>query len=426
MTQVRSFEHTATLVGATDGGSAIWRPTFARRAARLQANDIWELLKVVGTPGIISFAGGIPEPSLFPVQAMADAHARIFADPKQWHRALQYGATDGLPELKAWIVDDLAARRGVICRPENVVVTAGGQQALDLLGRVFLDPRAAVGLTTPAYLGALQAFCGFEAEISELSWHDGQWLITGRPPSLLYSVPEFHNPDGSTLGQEQRMSLLTLAAQLGVPLIEDAPYEALRFDGGPATPPLLALDIEHSRSIDNSRVIYCGTVSKTIVPGLRVGWLVARRDVAERVVLAKQAVDVHTGVLAQMALAAVLPEIFEQQITRARAMYRERRDAALQALAAHMPKAVSWTQPEGGLFIWVTLPEGLDARAFLRWASDQARVVFVPGDAFYADGRRSSSFRLSYSLTPPHVIAEGVARLGRALESFANLNRGNA
>ncbi len=274
-------------------------------------------------------------------------------------------------------------------------------------------------LPTPAYLGALHTFCGLEAEVSELIWHNNQWRVNDRRPTFLYAAPEFHNPDGSTLRLEQRESFLSLADQLGVPVIEDAPYEALRC--AHAAPPLLALHIKRSRSIDKGRVIYCGTISKTIVPGLRVGWLVPRRDVAERVVLSKQGADVHTGMLAQMALIIVLPEIFERQVARTRDMYQERRVAALKALAAHMPDGACWTHPGGGLFTWVTLPEAIDARAFLQRASDEARVVFVPGaDAFYADGRRSTSFRLSYSLTPPHIIAEGVARLGHALDSFAN------
>jgi DNA-binding transcriptional MocR family regulator len=240
---------------------------------------------------MISFAGGIPEPSLFPVEAMAHAHARILSDSSRARRALQYGASDGLPELKAWIVEDLASRRGIICGPENVVITAGGQQALDLLGRIFLNPGDAVGLSTPAYLGALQAFCGLEAEVSELSWGTDQWLTGAHAPNLIYTVPEFHNPDGSSLGTEQRLKLLELADTLCIPVIEDSPYEALRFGDAPAPASLLALDIQRTKSIENSRVIYCGSVSKTIVPGLRIGWIVARTEIAERVVLAKQGTE---------------------------------------------------------------------------------------------------------------------------------------
>ena len=397
-----------------------WAAAFATRAARMRASEIRELLKVLEQPGIISFAGGIPDPALFPNELIAQAYQAIMADPAKAGAAMQYSVSEGDLPLRRWIVGHMA-RRGVACSEDNILITAGSQQGLDFLGRLFLSPGDTALVTAPTYLGALQALNAYEPRYDTLLPQNRDASPAayverahGGRVALAYAVPDFANPRGETLSEAARLSLLDLTASLGIPLIEDAAYEALRFEGEPV-PSCLALDIARRGDIDRSNVIYCGTFSKTIVPGLRVGWICAARELTRKLVLVKQASDLHCSTVNQMVIHAVASACHDSHVEEIKKVYASRRDAMLKALDETMPKSASWTRPEGGMFVWVTLPAGMDAKTLLESALTEERVAFVPGGAFFADGSGKNTLRLSYSLPSEAVIREGVSRLGRLI-----------
>lgn len=391
-----------------------WTDHFAKRMDRMQASEIRELLKLLDQPDIISFAGGIPDPVLFPVDAIAKASAEILADPQQARAALQYSVSEGYLPLRQWIAARMSAN-GIMCGPEHVTITNGSQQALDFIGKLFITPGDMVLTARPTYLGALQAFNAYEPAYDSLPDADhpraaDSYRRDGRAPKFAYVMPEFQNPSGTTLTRAERAALLDLAAALDMPIIEDNAYDMLRYEGE-ALPSLAALAIQRAGSLDASRVLYCGTFSKSIVPALRIGWIVAPTPVTERLVLIKQASDLHVSTYAQMVMHRVASSLIDAHAASVRAVYKARRDAMLTALAAHMPAGVRWTRPEGGMFVWVTLPEGMDAAALLRASLDSARVAFVPGAAFHADRSGRNTMRLSFSLNEPAKTEEGIKRL---------------
>ncbi len=396
-----------------------WNTAYARRAQGMRASEIRELLKLLDQPGILSFAGGIPDPALFPTTAIAAACAAILADPAQGAAALQYSVSEGYKPLREWIAGDMG-RMGVPCGIENIVVTGGSQQGLDFLGKLLLTEGDTALVTAPTYLGALQAFAPYEPRYDTLDLdgnmtptaHAEAARATGGRVAFAYAVPDFANPTGETMDEAARLRLLDLADGLGVPLIEDAAYSAIRFAGAPL-PSCLALDVRRRGHIDRTRTVYCGTFSKTISPGLRVGWICAAQDLVGKVVLAKQAADLHSPSLNQMVIHRVASAEYDTVVPKVVALYRARRDAMLAALGAHMPPGVRWTRPDGGMFVWVTLPEGMDGADLLRRALDEEQVAFVPGAAFFADGSGRNTLRLSYSRQPEPAIAEGMSRLGR-------------
>lgn len=399
-----------------------WEPRYAARADGMRASEIRELLKLLDKPGIISFAGGIPDPSLFPLEAARTAYAEVLSDGPRAAAALQYSVSEGYLPLRAWIVAHMRAH-GVQCSTDNVVITSGSQQALEFLGKLFLSPGDTALVMAPTYLGALQAFSAYEPRYDVLRPADGNRTpesymqaaeAAGGTVKFLYAVPDFANPTGETLSLAARRHLLDLASALDVPLIEDTAYAALRFEGQPL-PPVQALDVAVAGDINASRVIYCGSFSKTVTPGLRVGWVCAAEPIVRRLVLIKQASDLNCSTINQMVMHQLVEETFAGQVERARDHYRRRRDAMLAALAAHMPKGVSWTKPEGGLFVWVTLPEGADGALLLQRAVAEAHIAFVPGSAFFTDGSGRNTIRLSYSLPPEDAITEGIRRLGRLI-----------
>lgn len=386
-----------------------WRHLFARRAGRMQASEIREFLKLLGSPDMISFAGGIPDPELFPVDGIQRAFAAIMGDPRRAAEALQYAVSEGYAPLRAWIAGYMTDR-GMPCEPDHILITTGSQQALDLLGKVFLDPGDVVLTTAPAYLGALQALEVYEPAWATIDLESG--AIAGPPsPALAYLVPDFGNPTGLTVALEDRHRFLERARALRIPVIEDAAYEALRFEGK-AVPSLLALELERTGHIDRSRVIYTGTFSKTIAPGLRVGWVCAAREVIGKLVLARQAADLHGSMLDQMLVYEVAAAGFGTQVDRIIPVYRHRRDVMLRSLEQSMPPGVSWTHPEGGMFTWLTLPEGLDSRDLLRESIASERIVFVPGTSFSTDGGGARHIRLNYTRSSDAVIEDGIQRLG--------------
>lgn len=402
--------------------AAEWEPAYAARAERMRASEIRELLKLLDRPGIISLAGGIPDPALFPVREAQAAYVAALGEAASARAALQYSVSEGYLPLRRWIVRHMAGL-GVPCEEDNIVITSGSQQALEFLGRLLLSPGDTALVTAPTYLGALQAFSASEPRYDELrpeqgnrtpqSYADAARDAGGRV-KFAYVVPSFANPAGATLSLAARNRLLDLAAELDIPVIEDTAYVALRFEGE-ALPSILALEVARRGSIDRARTIYCGTFSKVLSPGLRVGWIVAARPIVRRLVLIKQASDLNSSNINQMVMHRLAEGAFDAQVAAARAHYCRRRDAMLAALARHMPDGVTWTRPGGGLFVWVRLPEGHDAARLLDRAVQEAGVAFVPGAAFFHDGRGRNTLRLSYSLASEVEIEAAIARLARLI-----------
>ena len=399
-----------------------WTASFAPRMRQAKGSAIRELLKLLDEPGIISFAGGIPDPALFPREEIAAAAQRILGNPSSAAVALQYGPSEGYAPLRRFIAG-LMAGRGVACAVDNILITSGSQQALDFIGRLFLTPGDTVLVARPTYLGALQAFGAHEPVYEKLPGPGsnrtpesfGSSHGSGaRRAKFAYAIADFQNPTGESLSLAERRDVVANAAALGLPLVEDAAYDELRYDGA-ALPSLLALDAERAGGIDAGTVLYCGTFSKTIAPALRIGWIAAPRPVIDKLVLIKQASDLHTSTLDQMVLHAVASAIGPGHLATIRRTYRARRDAMLGALDGFFPAAARWTRPEGGMFIWVTLPDHLDAEDLLRRSLAEARVAFVPGQSFHADGSGRNTLRLNFSLNDEGTIREGIRRLGGVL-----------
>lgn len=399
---------------------------FATRANRMKASEIRELLKLLDQPDIISFAGGIPDPDLFPKAAFQDAFAEALNGPMA-AQGLQYSTSEGHKPLRVWIAAQMQAI-GIPATPDNILITSGSQQALDYLGKLFLSPGDTALVGWPTYLGALGAFNAYEPrydKLDPLSNRSGADYTAaakeaGGAAKFAYLSVDFANPTGATVSRAARERVIDLAEEMDIAVIEDAAYQSLRFDGD-AIPPILALEAERRNGdLEVCRTIYCGSFSKTLSPGLRVGWVCAAMPVISQLVLMKQAADLHSATLNQIAVASVAEQHFDSHIDTIRSAYRARRDAMLEALQAHMPEGVSWTKPEGGMFIWVTLPDTLDGADLLKQSLESERVAFVPGHAFFADGSGRNTLRLSYSTSTEGKIAEGIERLGQLITRALN------
>lgn len=406
----------------TNDSTLDWTSHYAARMAGMKASEIRELLKLLEQPGIISFAGGIPDPQLFPQQDIAAAYAKICGDRNSFNAALQYSVSEGDSGLRRWIVGYMA-RRGVVCDVDNILITSGSQQGLEFLGRMFLSQGDTALVEAPTYLGALQAFSAMQPNYDALQFgttnrtaqsYADTAAVAGGAVKFAYVVPDFANPTGRTLDVAGRENLLELARELDIPVIEDSPYTALRYDGADVTP-VQALDIAHEGSIDQSRVINLGSFSKVFTPGLRVGWVCAPREVIGKLTLIKQASDLSSSAINQRVIAELAEARFDTQVANGITHYRAKRDVMLAALAEFMPKGVTWSKPEGGLFIWVTLPDGRDATALLAQAVERFGVAYVPGHAFFADGSGRNTLRLSFSLPSEAEIAEGIKKLATLL-----------
>lgn len=394
----------------------------ASRSSRMKASEIRELLKLLDQPDIISFAGGIPDPALFPAEAIRDAYADVLGGSGAG-AALQYQVSEGFLPLRRWLAGQMG-KLGVACDEGNVFITSGSQQALDYLGKLFLSPGDTALVTWPTYLGALQAFNAYEPRYDRLRPEGGNMTpdayragaaSNGGKVKFAYLVPDFANPTGETLDRKQREAVLDLAGELDIAVIEDAAYRALRYDGE-GVPPILALDCARSGGIDRARTLYCGSFSKIVSPGMRLGWVCAPRHVVEKLVLMKQASDLHSPTINQVVMHRVAETVFDAQVEKLIGAYRERRDGLLAALEANMPDGVTWSQPEGGMFVWVTLPEGSDATELLARSVKEARVAFVPGSAFYADATGRNTLRLSFTLADRRAVTEGIPRLAALLK----------
>lgn len=402
-----------------------WETVFATRSKRMRASEIRELLKLLERPDIISFAGGIPDPALFPHDEFQTAYKDIFGGPEA-NAALQYSVSEGYKPLRTWLVSELA-KIGIPCTEDNVFITSGSQQALDYLGKLFISPNDTALVTAPTYLGALQAFNAYEPTYDILSMNGNRTPASyqqmaekaGGQVKFAYLSADFSNPTGETVDLAGREKLLADADELNVPIIEDAAYQYLRYNGE-AISPILSLDIaRNDGDIDKTRTVYCGSFSKTLAPGLRVGYVVASQSVIRKLVLMKQAADLHSSTINQIAIYHVASRGFDKQVAKLHGVYKHRRDEMLEALAKYMPEGTDWTKPEGGMFIWVTLPKGMDGAALLAASIESEKVAFVPGKAFFADGTGANTLRLSYSCTNDEMIDEGIMRLGRLIRTHS-------
>ncbi|SCB42760.1 aminotransferase-like domain-containing protein [Rhizobium multihospitium] len=397
-----------------------WENIFATRSSRMRASEIRELLKLLERPDIISFAGGIPDPALFPDAEFKQAYADIFSGSTV-NAALQYSVSEGYKPLREWLVGQVGAL-GIPCELENVFIVSGSQQGLDYLGKLFLSPKDTALVTAPTYLGALQAFNAYEPTYDQLTPNGNRTPDSYRAAAsqaggrvkFAYLSADFANPTGETVDLAGREKLLDLAEELDIAVIEDAAYQSLRYDGEPVAP-ILALEIARKGNINDTRTIYCGSFSKTLAPGLRVGFVVANAPVIRKLVLMKQAADLHSSTINQIAIHQVAERGFDAQVAKVRKTYSHRRDCMLAALAKYMPEGTSWTKPQGGMFVWVTLPKGMDGAKLLARSLETAKVAFVPGQAFFADGSGANTFRVSFSCANDEMIEEGISRLGKLI-----------
>ncbi|PDV98557.1 PLP-dependent aminotransferase family protein [Candidatus Viridilinea mediisalina] len=397
----------------------LWDERIAVGATELRSSAIRDLLKLTAQPQIISFAGGLPAAELFPAEEIALASERALAEVPM--ATLQYGRTEGYEPLRA-LVGTWLGRLGMDTRFEQVIITAGSQQALDLIGRLLIDPGAPVVVEEPTYLGALQAWQTCRPNYLRVPIDEQglvvdaleQLLAKGLRPRFLYVVSCFQNPTGVTLAPARRRQLIELAARYELPIVEDDPYGDLYYEGERVTP-LAALDYElHG---EPRYVVYLGTLSKMLAPGLRVGWLVAPRAIFDQLVMLKQGLDLSTSSSSQtVAYYACRDGLLERHAPRIRALYRERRDAMLAALEREMPPEVRWTRPEGGMFLWLTLPEGYNSGELLDRAIE-AGVAFVPGEPFHPGGGGTNTMRLNFSFSSVAQINEGVRRLAAAIRA---------
>lgn len=395
------------------------RYAFARRIPKMGVSAIREILKVTERPDVISFAGGLPAPELFPVEALAEAHARVFAE--EGASAMQYSTTEGFRPLREWIAERMRSR-GAEAQAGRVLITHGSQQGIDLVAKAFLDPGDAVVVENPCYLAALQVFKGYEAEIIAVGSDDAGMRVeeieravkeAKRKPKLIYVVSQFHNPKGTTLSLERRRMLIEASRRLSVPIIEDDPYGELRYEGE-RLPTLAALDGE-------GLVIYLSTFSKTLSPGMRIGWAHASEEIFRALVTAKQSADLHTNTIQQRAAARLLESFdYDAHVERIREVYGERSRLMLSCMERGFPKSARWTRPEGGLFLWVELPEEVDAEELFEDALRE-RVAFVPGAPFFAAHPRRNFLRMNFSNSKPEMIEEGVRRLGGVMANRSGL-----
>jgi 2-aminoadipate transaminase len=400
-----------------DGGSRLdrWLDSYAARTQGMTASEIRALFSVASRPEVVSLAGGMPYLQALPLDVVGNSLAKLVAE--RGTVALQYGSGQGDPELRERILDVMAPNR-VVAHPDDIVVTTGSQQALDLVTRIFVDPGDVVVAEAPSYVGALGVFRSYQAEVVHVPMDaDGlqpealtaaltDLKRAGRRVKLLYTVPNHHNPAGVTLSAARRPEILQIAQRFGVLVLEDDPYGLLGFDGDP---------IPALRAEDGDGVIYLGSFSKTFAPGFRVGWAVAPHAVREKLVLASESAILCPSAFSQLAICSYLQNHdWKHQVGIFRDIYRERRDATLAALNDMLPKA-TWTVPNGGFYVWVRLPGGLDAKAMLPRAVTQ-RVAYVPGTAFYADGQGRDHLRLSYCYPPSERIREGVRRLASVID----------
>ncbi|MDD4968716.1 MAG: PLP-dependent aminotransferase family protein [Paludibacter sp.] len=389
---------------------------YATRMSYLKASEIREILKVTERPEVISFAGGLPAPELFPVKEIKEVN-RIVLD-ESGHKALQYTTTEGYAPLRTWIADRMNTRLGTSFDRDNILITHGSQQALDLSGKVFLDEEDIVLCESPTYLAAISAFRAYGCEFKEVpTGRDGmildeleKLLQNTKNVKLIYVIPDFQNPTGKTWNYERRKLLAELAMRYGVIVIEDNPYGELRFEGEP---------LPSVKSFDSEGYVLCtGSFSKIFCPGYRIGWIAGDKDIIRKYVLVKQGTGLQCNTLAQMEIAKYL-ELYDidKHISKMIKTYRLRRNLAVKTMENAFPKGITFTVSEGGLFSWVELPTKINARDVLV-KSLERNVAFVPGGSFFPNGGKENAFRINFSNMPDDQIVEGLERLGEVLSEF--------
>ncbi len=392
-----------------------WIDTYAERTHGLTVSAVRALFSVANRPEVVSLAGGMPNIADLPREAIGEAIATLIRE--HGTQAMQYGSGQGEPFMREQITE-VMAEEGIAAHPDDLVVSCGSQQALDLVTRVFCDPGDVILAEAPSYVGAIGTFRAYQVQVVHVTMDEfgivpqalreaiAGCRSAGKRVKFLYTIPNYQNPTGVTQSLERRRELIAIAHELDILIVEDNPYGLLAIEGEPM--PAL-------RSMDADRVVYLGSFSKTFAPGFRVGWALAPHAVREKLTLAQESATLAPPVFSQFAISTYLHQFdWRAQIQVYRDMYRARRDAMLQGLAENMPEGATWTHPTGGFFVWVTLPERLDSQAMLPRAVS-ARVAYVPGTAFYADGLGSRNMRLSFCFPTPERIIEGTRRLGEVL-----------
>lgn len=392
---------------------------YAERMTNLKASEIREILKVTQRPEIISFAGGLPAPELFPVEEIKEINRIVLEEDGRG--ALQYATTEGDDYLRKWCADRMNKRLGTSFEYDNVLITHGSQQALDLSGKVFLNKGDVVLCESPTYLAAISAFKAYECDFVEVPTDDNGMisneleniLQNTKNVKVIYAIPEFQNPTGRTWSIERRKALAELASKYNVIVIEDNPYGELRFEG--ETLPSI-------KSFDKSGHVLClGTFSKIFCPGYRIGWIAGDKELIQKYVLVKQCTDLQCNTIAQRDIAKYL-QIYDidKHIEKIREVYRERRNLAIETMEKEFPKEVRFTRPEGGLFMWVELPEDTNARVILEKCLER-KVAFVPGGSFFPNGGHENTFRINFSNMPNDRIIEGIRYIGEVLREYIHI-----
>ncbi|MBL8089589.1 MAG: PLP-dependent aminotransferase family protein [Anaerolineales bacterium] len=404
-----------------------WEYRYAHRAQKAKTSEIRELLKLTEQPDMISFAGGLPAPEVFPIKEFQQACNFVLNE--RGAQALQYGTSEGYTPLREMIARH-NSRFSVPVTADNILITSGSQQALDFIGRLFINRGDHIVVESPTYLGALQAWSAYGAQYITVPADEHgmntdyleEALRVG--PKFIYVLPNFQNPSGSTLSLERRKRLILLADQYGVPIIEDDPYGQLRYEGE-HIPSVVMLDNQYRNDTDgeySGNVIYLSTFSKLLAPGLRLAWVIAPPNVIQKLVMAKQASDLHTSTFNQQVAYEVAKGGFlDEHVKVIRSVYKERRDVMLEIMEEIFPTEMSWKKPLGGMFLWGILPQGVDAAEILKMAI-QKKVAFVPGGSFHPDGGKNNTMRINFSYSSPDVIREGITRLGETLKEVFHKN----
>jgi 2-aminoadipate transaminase len=397
-----------------------WDSLFAERTKQMKRSTVREILKLTSKPEVISFAGGLPAPEFFPIERIREATDTVLSERGQ--EVMQYSTTEGMPELRALVARRLSAGKFQIS-PDNIIITSGSQQAVDMLARIFLNEGDRVLVENPTYVGMLTSWRPFHLDFLAVPTDDDGLIVDEleplltQNPKMMYAIPTFQNPQGTTLTRERRAKLAQLLATHNLPFVEDDPYGELRYSGDPV-PSVLQMEAEaRGSSILDGSVIYCGTFSKILTPGLRIGWVAAAYPVIDKLVQVKQATDLHTSTFNQFVSYEVArdDQFLAEHIEVLRNVYRDRRDLMLKTMEENFPQEVTWTRPEGGLFLMVTMPAHLNARDVLKEALTH-NVAFVPCDDFFIGDAGHNTFRLNFSNARPERIVEGIQRLGAVLK----------
>ncbi|HUI87115.1 MAG TPA: PLP-dependent aminotransferase family protein [Anaerolineales bacterium] len=404
-----------------------WEYRYAHRTKQMSSSVIRELLKLTEQPDIISFGGGLPGPEVFPLKEFREACNYVI--DHFGAQALQYSTTEGYRPLREMIARH-TARYSVPVTLDNILITSGSQQALDFMGRLFINRGDYIVVESPTYLGALQAWSAYGAQYIPVRTDENGMIVDELEaalrvgPKFMYILPNFQNPSGATLSLERRKKLIELADKYGVPIVEDDPYGQLRYEGE-HIPSLVALDSEY-RGYDggcySGNVIYLSTFSKLLAPGLRLAWVIAPEQVIRKLVMGKQGADLHTASFNQYVAYEVGKGGFlDEHVKLIRSTYKQRRDVMLEMMEEMFPHEVRWTHPQGGMFLWGILPEYMDAAEVLKIAINR-KVAFVPGAAFHATGGGDNTMRLNFSYSAPDTIREGITRLGVTLKELIAQN----